>query len=451
MSKQLTLFDTPIDTENDNSRKNKGGTPRLRVASRHQVEMVMASLDDLLPQEHLARDVWQYVQGLNLSIVLNQILAVEGAAGRPATDPKILLALWLYATLKGISSARLLEEYCSEHDAFKWICGEVKVNYHTLSDFRSNEGKQLDELLTESVAILAKNNLISLERASQDGMRVRANAGGSSFKREETLQFNLELATMLVSDLKEEAKKNPGACKKRMEAAQMRSANEKLKNIKDALRELEEVRKSKVRAGKKEQRTVKETTLKKTRASATDPEARVMKMPDSGFRPAYNVQFGTTNQGKGIIGVDVVNSGSDQKQTFGMLKQVEERYGFVPNEWLQDGGFKNETELEKTVRQYKNCTIYMPIPETKKNHQNEYVRQPSDSDIVAEWCERMETKPAQEIYKERASTAEYVNAVARNRGMQQFLVRGLSKVKCVALMFALAHNMMIAIRSWGAC
>lgn len=451
MSEQLTLFNIHSTSENDKSSKCYGGTPRLKVSSRHQVEIMMTSLDDLLPKEHLARDVWLYVQGLNLLVVLNQILAVEGVAGRPATDPKILLALWLYATLKGISSARLLEEYCSEHNAFKWICGGVKVNYHTLSDFRSNEGKQLDELLTESVAILAKNDLISLERASQDGMRVRANAGGSSFKRKETLQFNLELAAMLVSDLKKEANQNPGACKKRIEAAQMRSANEKLQNIKDALNELEDVRKSKLRAGKREQRTVKETTLKNTRASVTDPEARVMKMPDSGFRPAYNVQFATTNTGKGIIGVDVVNSGSDQKQTFGMLKQVEERYGFVPKEWLQDGGFKNEAELEKTVRYYKNCTIYMPIPETKKNKQNEYVRRSADSDVTVDWCERMETETAQEIYKERASTAEYVNAVARNRGMQQFMVRGLVKVKSVALMFALAHNMMIAIRSWGAC
>jgi transposase len=438
MNEQMTLFNVEGHAKADVFGKNVHGKPRLRYAVRNQTEMVIKSIDELLPKDHLARDVWTYVDCLDLSIILNQIQSVERSAGRPATDPKIFLALWLYATIKGIGSARLLEEYCEEHDAYKWICGGVKVNYHSLSDFRSLQGEQLDELLTQSVAILSMKNIISLEAISQDGMRVRASAGGSSFKRQETLQFNLELAQMLMTDLNKEAEKNPGACKTRVEAAQRRFAEEKVNSLVKASMELEEVRKSKVRAGKKEQRQVKEEDLKKARASMTDPEARVMKMPDHGFRPAYNVQFATTNKGKAIVGVDITKSGSDQKQTMEMIKQVERRYGLVPEKWLQDGGYNNKAELEKVGVAYKSCKIYMPVKESTK---------PNDSEILVELRERMGTTMAKEIYKERAATAEYSNAQARNHGLQQFLVKGLSKVKCVALIYALAHNMIIALNS----
>jgi len=448
MSNQLTLFDIPSTRENEDYSEKSNGKPRLKHAVRNQVEMIMKSLDELLPKEHLARDVWQYVEKLDVSVALRKIKSVEGNAGRPAIDPKILLAIWLFGTLKGIGSSRVIEQYCNEHDAFKWLCGGVKVNYHTISDFRSFQGQQLDELLTQSVAVLARTKVISLEAVSQDGMRVRTCAGGSSFKREETLLFNLELAKMLVADLKEEAEKNPGACKTRTESAQQRSAEEKLKNISSALEELKEIRKNKIQSGEKEQRTVKKEVLERTRASMTDPEARIMKMADGGFRPAYNVQFATTNTGKVIVGVDVTKSGSDQKQTIGMMEQVIKRHGILPCKWLQDGGYNNKEELDKVGKKYKDCKIYMPVKETQKNKGNLHVRQSGDSEVLGEWRERMGTEEAKKIYQKRAETAEYANAQARNHGMQQFSVKGVAKVTNVALLFAVVHNMMIAINNF---
>jgi transposase len=434
MNTKQTLFTLPQNDESNVFPQTHHAKVRLKLAIRDQVEIKTAPLDDLLPKGHLARSVWRYVQGLNLDVAFNQIQSYEGEAGRPAIDPRILLSLWLYATLEGIGSARLLAEYCVMHDAFKWICGGVNVNYHTLSDFRSLQSDLLDRLLTESVAILAKHNLISLEAVSQDGIRVRAYAGASSFRRKQTLQFNFHLAQMLVEDLKEEAKKNPGACKTRMEAAQKRAAMETEEKLHKAIMELNEVRKSKIRSGKKEQRQVKEEDLENTRASMTDPDARIMKMADSGFRPAYNVQFATTNKGKAVIGVDVSKSGSDQKQTIEMIQQIEKRYQQIPKKWLQDGGYNNQAQLDKTVKLYKECKIYMPVKEAK-----------NDSEAMSELRERMETEEAKAIYKERSATAEFANAQARNRGLQQFLVRGLSKVRNVALMFAIAHNMYMAL------
>ena len=436
MSEQLTIINLPVEQKITSSDNPKRGKPKLNCAIRNQVEVRTNSLDDLLPKDHLARKVWQYVQALDLSTVLLQIQSFKGDVGRSATDPKILLSLWLYGTIEGIGSARLLSEYCVMHDAYKWICGNVNINYHTLSDFRSKQGELFDEVLTESVGILAHNDLISLEAVSQDGMRVRAHAGASSFKRKATLKFNLELAKMLVGDLKEEAQKNPEGSRKRREAAQKRAAEETETKISKAITELNEIRKSKIRSGKKELRQVKEEDLEKTRASMTDPEARVMKMAGGGFRPAYNVQYATTNIGKAIVGVDVTKSGSDQKQTIEMINQIKKRYNQTPTKWFQDAGYNNQNEYDKVVEKHENCKIYMPCKETK----NERIS-------MKKLRERMETDEAKEIYKERAATAEYVNALARNRGMQQFLVRGLSKVKNVALLFAIAHNMYIALGS----
>lgn len=447
MDIQLDLFGHPSNNEKKIKKEKRSGKPRLNSPCRNQLEMSLTCIDDLLPMEHLARDVWNYTERLDLSVVLNQIQAVEGKSGRSHNDPKVYLALWLYATMKGISSARALEEYCVEHKAFIWLRGGVSVNYHSLSDFRSSQGEMLDELLTQSIAILADKNIISLEEISQDGMRVRANAGGSSFKRKETLQTNLELANMLVTDLKEEASKNPGACRKRVEATQIRCAEEKAKNIENALAELEKMRRNKIEAGKKDRKKVKEEVLEQTRASMTDPTARIMKMACGGFRPAYNVQFATTNQGKAIVGVDVTNQGTDKNITLTMIKQMENKYNCIPKKWFQDGGYNSLEEVEKVGRNYKACKIFMPVMESKRNKDNLHTRLPTDSEVVGEWRERMGTAEAKEMYKDRAETAEYANAQARNRGMQQFRVRGLPKVQAVALMFALTHNMIIALNA----
>ena len=445
MTEQELLFSLNETSQNKEIREDYRGKPRLSSPIRNQVEMVMKTLDDLLPQEHLARDIWKYVEGLDLSLVLDKIQSVVGNAGRPAIDPKILLAIWLFATTKSIGSARLIEEYCREHLAFQWLCGGVSVNYHSISDFRSDHGDQLDNLLTQSVAILARSGSISLERVSQDGMRVRASAGSSTFKREETLENYLLLANFLVQDIKEEAEKNPGACRTREAAAQVRAATERVQRIERALIELKEIRQNKIDSRRREGRNAKVEDLEKARGSTTDPEARVMKMACGGFRPAYNVQFATTNKGKAIVGVDVSKSGVDQKQTLDMINQVKSRFGIVPDKWLQDAGYENQTELNRVGEEHKNCKIYMPIKITEKNKSSPHKRLPKDTEITGEWRERMGTENAKEIYKERAATAEYVNAQSRNKGLQQFLVRGTEKVTCVAFLYAIVQNMTIAL------
>ena len=433
---QGTLFDCPaMDAEEQSVPSSEwSGRARVQRAYRDQVEMQVLALDALLADDHAARLVWEYVEGLDLTPLYEEIRAVEGWAGRDAIDPKILLALWLYATLDGVGSAREVDRLCKAHVAYRWICGGVSVNYHTLSDFRTAHAAFLDELLTQSVATLMHQGLVTLKRVAQDGMRVRASAGASSFRRRKTLESCQAEAREQVNSLREELEADPSAENRRREASRRRAARERSERIQRALAELPEVEAKK-----------KPRDKDKARVSTTDPEARVMKMADGGFRPAHNVQFATDTESQVITGVAVVNSGSDQGQMSPMVEQHKERYARAPDEMLVDGGFAKHDDIEKVSSPENGTTVYAPVQKPRKKDRDPYVPRPGDSETIAAWRQRMGTDEAKEIYKERASTAECVNAIARNRGLRQFLVRGLAKVRAVALWYALAHNLMRAL------
>lgn len=409
------------------------GVARFQRPDRLQMRMQEYSLNALLPEDHAARGVWEYVEGLDLTCLYESIRAVEGVPGRDPIDPRILMALWLYATLEGVGSARALDRLCEAHVAYRWICGGVSVNYHTLSDFRTDNVELLDDLLTRSVAALMHADLVTMNRVAQDGMRVRANAGTSSFRRGKTLERLEEEARQQVEALRKEVQDDPGACTQRQQAARERAARERRERIARAREVLSQIE-AKKPADQKEQ----------ARASTTDPDARFMKMADGGIRPALNVQLATDTQTQIITGVDVSNNGSDMGQMGPMLEQHQDRYGRPPGEMLADGGFASRQDIDSATRAEPPTTIYAPVQKSRKEGKNCYDRQPGDTDAVAQWRQRMSTAEAQSLYKERAATAECVNALARNRGMQRFLVRGLRKVKAVVLWFALAHNLVRA-------
>jgi transposase len=410
------------------------GRPRLRRAERQQVVMQVASLDSLLAEDHSARVVWEYVEGLDLSRLYADIGSVEGGPGRNAIDPRILLALWLYATLDGVGPARQLARLCEDHVAYRWICGGVSVNYHTLSDFRTAHPALLDDLLTQSVATLMQEGLVTLHRVAQDGMRVRADAGAASFRRRESLERCQQQAHEQVESLREELETDPGTSTRRRQAARERAARQRSARVGQALEALSEIEKKRSGQDKKN----------KARASTTDPEARVMKMGDGGFRPAHNVELATDTASQVITGVDVVNAGSDTGQMPPMVQQHQDRYGRTPEEFLVDGGFAQLDAIEQ-VSTAAGTTVYAPLQKARKEGRDPYQPLPGDSEAIAAWRRRMGTAEAKEIYKERAATAECVNAISRNRGLHQFLVRGLQKVRTVVLWFALAHNLMRAV------
>ena len=413
-----------------------GGAPRLRLADRQQVEFRACCWNDLLPDDHPARIVWKYVAEMDLSALLAEIKAVRNNAGHPATDPRILAALWLYATLRGIGSARELDRRCDPQKGevpFQWICGGVSVNYHTLADFRSAHPEFLNDLLTHSIATLMEQGLVTLERVAQDGMKVRASAGAASFRRRPALEEHLAAAREQVEALQEELDGDAAAGSKRQQAARQRAAKERGERLQKALEQLAEIEAKKTADEKA-----------KARASTTDPEARVMKMADGGFRPAYNVQLATDTATQIITGVEVTHSGGDQGQMAPMVEQHEERYGQTPNEMLVDGGFVKKDDITQVSQPGGTTTVYAPVPASKKKEElDPHTPRQGDSLAVAEWRERMATDQAKTIYKQRAATAECVNAIARTRGgLQQFRVRGRPKVLATILWQVLAHNLM---------
>lgn len=413
-------------------------SPRLRRPERAQGEFRTASLDQLLPPDHEVRLLWDYVLEMDVSPLLQQIKAAPGVPGRDATDPRLLLALWMYATIDGVGSARTLDGLCREHLAYQWLCGGVSLNYHTLADFRSQQTAFLDQLLTDSVAALLHQGLIELKRVAQDGMRVRASAGASSFRREKSLKQCLHEAEQQVQALKQQTDEDANAATRRQQAARERAARERQQRLEQALAEREQLLAT--RALQKKEKGVK-FEAEELRASSTDPEARKMKMADGGTRPGYNVQFATDTQSGIVLGVDVTNVGSDSGQMGPMLEQIQERYEQQPEQMLVDGGFANLADIEQAAGN--EVEVIAPIKDEEKKKakgKDPYEPLKGDGPGVAAWRKRMGTEEAKTTYKLRAQTAEWVNAGARNRGMYQVNVRGRHKVLALALLQALAHN-----------
>lgn len=416
--------------------ESHGGAPRLRQADRRQSLLQPVTPDDLVPHDHRVRAVWDFVEQMDLSLLYAQIQAVEGHVGRAAIDPKILAALWLYATVDGVGSARRLAELCEQHAVYQWICGGVGVNHHTLSDFRTQHGTWLDRMLTQSVAVLMHAGVVDLQRTAQDGLRVRASAGAASFRRERTLHACLEQAQQQVEQLRQELEADPGAARTREQAARARAARERQQRVSEALRQWPDVQ-----AHRKPQ------DRPETRVSTTDPDARVMKMADGGFRPAFNVQFAVDAQSRAVVGVDVVKTGSDLGQMAPMLDQLQQRHERLPSAHLADGNFAKKKDIEQAAAS--GVTVYAPVQMSKDPQRDSHTPRPDDSPAVAAWRQRMWTAEAKAIYKDRASSVECVNAQVRNHGLRQFVVRGLPKVRSIALWFALAQNLLcwIAWRS----
>ncbi len=428
-----TLFEMPAQPDREVSAAATPlvGVPRLRTAVRDQIVFRSAALDDLIPPEHTARIIWEYVVGLDLTALLEPIKAVRRRPGRSPIDPGILLALWLYATTRGVGSARQLDGLCRTDIAYQWIVGDVSVNYHTISDFRTDHGDLLDDLLTRSVAVLLTEGLVDLERVAQDGMRVRASAGAASFRRRPTLEEALAEAQEQVDALKEESEDDPTAGNRRQQKARERAARERAERIQAALNRLPELE-SKKPAKEKD----------KARGSTTDADATVMKMANGGFNPAYNVQFATDTKTQVIVGVEVLTVGSDQGQMGPMVEPIADRYDEVPGAMLVDGGFAKHEDIEAVSRAEGGCTVDAPVQKPRDPKVDRHAPHAQDSEEVAEWRQRMGTEQAKAIYKERAATAECVNALARGRGMVQFLARGVKKVRAIALLHALAHNVL---------
>jgi transposase len=420
--------------------REAAGRVRVREPERDQIELRAVDVDSLIGAEHVARVIWAYVEKLDLSELEVAIKAREHTPGQAPASPRLLLALWLYATSEGVGSARALAKLCTSHDAYRWLCGGVSVNYHGLADFRTAHPGLLDRLLTENVATLSAAGVIDLDEVVQDGMRVRAAAGAASFRRRKKLYKELKKARRLVERLRQETDDDPDASNRRIKKAQERAAKEREERVAAALDKMAELEAERERRAKTNKAQVKKQG--QPRASTTDPEARVMKMPDGGFRPAYNCQIATVAGGQIVVDVAAVASGSDRGLLRPLLDRLLRRYAKRPQRHLVDGGFNKNADIEWAAAV--GVKVYGPPGQTK-HKSDPFAPRADDGPGVAAWRRRMKSPHGKSTYKRRA-LGECIHARFRHWDLYQLTVRGCVKATAVLHLFALTNNILAGHR-----
>jgi transposase len=436
------------------------GAPRLLEPEREIIELRAMSLDSLIGIEHPARLIWAYVLRLDLSELENRIKAREGIPGHPAITPRLLLGLWLYATSEGVVSARLLARLCERDDVYRWFCGGVGVNHRTLGEFRVDHGELLNRLLAQSVTALAAEGLIDLEILAQDGVRVRAAAGASSFRRRARLEQRIADVKAILATLAKEVESDPAENEQRLHKRRAQRAAQRLSRLEAAVAKVAEIEaqqpKSRPQASKPQaapQPDVPPPSApdgeppetkdgkprhKAPRASTTDPDARVVKMADGGFRPAYNMQIASVAGEQIIVAVEVSTSSSDRGLARPMLEKIDTTYGTLPAQHLIDGGFTKNDDIEWAHGA--NIAMHCP-PIVNKHNTNPFAPRPDDGPGVSAWRKRMESETGKAIYRQR-SIHECINARFRHWGLVQLTIRGRAKALIVLTWYAVANNIL---------
>jgi len=419
---------------------------RYQEADRGQLCRDMIDLESQLASDHRARIVWAFVSGLDLSALYASIGAREGEPGRPPPDPKIVLALWLYATLEGVGSARQLDRLCERDVAYRWLRGGVPMNYHGLSDFRFAHGEVLDRLLTESLTALLAEGMITPEEIALDGTKVRASAGKGSFRRADKLAALEGLARQRVAQLKAEVQNDPAAGEKRRQAAQRRGAEDIARRAAEARRTLEKLRAEKAERAKRHKKA--EAKKGEARVSLTDPEARMMRFADGAVRAGYNIQLAVAPGSGIILAAQTTDRRNDAGLAGGMLEQVKQRLGLVPQRLLVDTHYATKKDIVALAEQQ--IAVYTPVPPDKPNANPESQRKRAwqrrrEPDAIKAWRERMADEASKAVYQRR-SRIETVNGILKGRGLGLMRVRSITKVACVVIIQALAHNLWRAHR-----
>lgn len=472
------------------------GIVRIEKPERSQIELRMESLDDRIPWDHPVRTIWEFVERLDFEGVNSGFKSFAGGPGRSVKDRRILFALWLYGYSEGIGSARRLDALCRRDDAYRWLAGDVALNYHTIADFRSQNPGAIDDLFAQCLGVLMKENLIDPTRIAADGTKIRAKAKGSRFRREPTLRESVAAAREHLEAVKKEGE--AGELEPRVRAARERHARERVQKCENALAALEGLQTEK-----------RKRRLENPRVSETDPEARIMKFGgSSAFHPAYNVQVASTLDTGVILAIEPIQSHGDWYGLQTLVPAVQKNTGARVQLIVADQGYGNVTTLN--YAETEQITLYTPskdaetlspayragefcrnnsswdtegkqitcpagrtfsiyqdtrpssdVPEfrfARRNHicpacpldgqcfpetglKNKEVRYRKRSEEL--WLnlkERMETEDGKKLYRLR-SQCELQNANLKARmGVQSFHVQGLRKVRQEVQLAAMAHN-----------
>jgi transposase len=465
------------------------GRPLLQAVSREQMCWRAVDVERLIAEDHGARAIWELVGRLDLRGYHDGVGSNEKEGGRPAFDPQLLISLWVYAYSVGIGSAREIARRCEWDPAFQWLTGCAMVNYHTLADFRVARRAELDELFTQVLSLLSAEGLIPLQQVMQDGTKIRALASGKSFRRRCALHEHRERVREYVQQI--------GDCEgelPRVAAARQRAVRERQQRLEHAAAEME-----KLGAGAAE-----------PKVSISDPEARIMKQPDGGFAPSYNVQVSADAAHSLIIGIEVVQKGNDRQQLLPALDRIEQRLRRAPRQMVADGDYTTRANLEAMAQRgvdylgtlraeevrsgpgrlplhrfvydpqqdcylcpqgkrlsrdgtrkdksvayqlyrarWKDCQGCPQKPDCCASNQSKgrSLMRAEPSPAVEAFRQKMDSAEAQAQYRKRSQVVEFCHAWIKSKlGLRQFHVRGLLKTRAEILWAALTYNIQQWIR-----
>jgi len=338
---------------------NQDGTAvRCKAVERNQLLLRPVDVEKLVGEEHAVRAIWELVEKLDLEPFYAEIGALEGEAGRPVWDPKVLISLWIYAYKDGVSSAREIARLCEYHPAYQWLTGMEVVNYHTLADFRVEHQQALDRLFIEVLGVLSHQGLITLKRVMHDGTKIKASASDKSFRRQQTLEAHLKEAQKQIEAMGEPRSEQ---LSQRVAQARKRALHEKHERLEQALKELEELKRTRAKELAKQKAKGKEKQL---RASTTDPQARNMIQAKGAFGPGYNIQISTDAKAKVIVALGVSQSSSDAGELEAAVERIESNLGEKPEQMVVDAAYPTQPTIEAMAD--KGIDLIGPLRETNK-------------------------------------------------------------------------------------
>jgi transposase len=485
---------------NDGDEEERVTQARLKVVDRAQLLLRTVDVERLIPEDHPARAIWEFVGRLDLSGYTKQVLSVAGGAGRPAFDPQLLVSLWVYSYSQAVSSARAIERLCEHHPAYQWLTGMQSISAHTMSDFRVTHADALRELFEQTLGLLSADGLITLERVMLDGTKLRANASSSGFRRKPTVEEYLEQAREAVEALEAQTEEESS---RQMQAAQQRARRERQERLESALKEYDKLKAAKSRID---------------RVSMTDPDARIMKQAEGGSAPCYNVQVSTDAAHGLIVDIDATQAGSDYQQLTPAIERIEQSMQRAPEQMVVDGGYissnnigemakrsidlvgpesENKSAKANRSKSYKHYGVseeyeaskfvfdaetntcvcpqgkhlrYDAKQESHGTKRYRYKASKQDCQTcpaknqccprtrngrsiersellpeIAAFRKKMQTDEAKAIYKTRSQVAEFPNLWIKTKfGLRQFSVRGVDKVRIESQWAALTYN----IQQW---
>ena len=417
---------------------------RLLLPNREQLRWDTINLDSQVPPEHRARLVWAFVETLDLSAFHARIKARDDLPGRPAAAPAVLLALWLYATLDGVGSARAIERLCEHHAAYRWLAGGVPANHDMLSEFRRDSGALLDTLLTQSLTALIAEGLISLEEMAIDGTKVRARAGHNSLAGRERLDRIEAAVAERVTTLKSELEQDAGAEERKRRARSLQAAEERARRIARAQQRLAEQEQEKL--ARAMQKAKEEAAKSAPSVSISDPDVRQMRMADGATHPAWNVQVATATGF--VVTIEPTDRRNDRGLAAGLVEQVEQRCGEAPKRLLADATAMTLDDIVSLAERCPDLQVFSPparqrdtiTPAGERNRRSQLKHEP---DAVKDWRSRMASDDGKEVYRRRKLT-EHAHAKMKNRGFGRMLVHGIAAVRSVCMLHAIAHNLLHA-------